>query len=152
MGKARTRPARRSGPGAFLGRRSRIASRAGTSLVEVLVATMLFLLAVLGVFGHLTYGRIQVNLEMRRRYAAEAAHSRLEVLRTAPYDGLHAYAEEQTPVDLDGIVGSRTTVVDDVDEDGDGATDYRSLAVTITWPENGTDHELRLVTLRSGLR
>ena len=122
------------------------------TLVEVMVATILFLIAVVGVFAHLTYGRVALNIQMHRRSAAEIAHSRLEELRTAPYDDLVSYAETDAEVGLDGLTAVRDTVVEDVDEDEDEETDYRRVTVTVTWTENGADHDVELVTLRSEYR
>jgi len=133
-------------------RRPSLRPATGMSLIEVMVATVVFLIAVLGVFAHLTYGRVMLNIEVHRRSAAQIAHSRLENLRAVAYADLPAYAESDTVVSFDGLEALRDTVVEDVDEDEDDAKDYRRVIVTVTWTENGTDHEVELVTIRSAYR
>ena len=124
----------------------------GVTLIEVLVAMVIFSVAVLGAFAHLTYSRTALHIQSHRRTAAEIAHSRLEELRAVAYDSLPSYAETDTAVEIDGLAGLRDTVVADVDEDEDEATDYRQITVTVTWIENGANQNVELVTIRTSYR
>lgn len=128
----------------------------GATLVEVLVAMTVFMIALLGLFAHITYSRTALSIESHRRTAAETAHSRLELIRTVPYASLATYAEADAAITLDaidgaGVAATRTTEVVEVDEDG-GGTDYRRVTVTVNWTENGYEQEVALSTIRTTYR
>lgn len=117
------------------------------TLVEALVASIIFLMAAMGAFGHFHYARSRLNLQSHRRTAAEIAQSRMEEMRTVSFDQLPDYAELATEVTIDNISGSRDTAVDDIDEDEDSTADFRRITVTLSWIENGNDHQVELLTL-----
>ena len=115
--------------------------------MEALVASIVFLAGVMGVMSYLSFGRIALRIQERRRSAAMTAHSRLEELRTVAYSSLPSFAEEGAEVDVQGITGSRVTTIEDVDEDEDDTVDYRRATVTVSWQEYGRTEEVELVTL-----
>lgn len=130
--------------------------RAAT-LIEAMVAVVVFSIAAMGLFAHITYSRNALSIENRRRSVAEIAQSRLELLRTVPYTSLPGYAEEGTAVDVESVegntlAGTRTTTVDDVDADEDGTSDYRVLTVTVWWTGSGEANGVTLSTIRSSYR
>lgn len=119
----------------------------GATLFEVMVASLVFLAGSLGAMAYLGHGRIALLREGRGRIAAQAAHSRLEELRTVRYAELEGFAEVDTPVALGGVDGSRTTEITPVDENENGATDYKMVSVTVSWLMGDIAQEVNLVTL-----
>ena len=126
--------------------------RRGYTLIEALVAGLVFAIGVVGAFGFFTTATILLNVENHRRTAVEMAHSRQEELRTASFGGLPSYQEDSLSVEIDGLPAARSTIVEDVDEDGGGTVDYRRVTVRVTWRENRRDQHVQLVTLRSRYR
>ncbi len=126
--------------------------RSALTLVEVAVAMVVFLAGILGAFTYFSYSQISLNMDSRYRIAAEIAQSRVEELRTTSFDLLPSSAEEGYAVDMSPIAGSRDTVVEDIDEDGDALVDYRKVTVTVVWVEHGRNQEVELITYRSPYR
>ena len=110
---------------------------------------LVFMVGALAAFSYFSNSQITLNLEGRRRTAAEVAQSRLEELRTVSFNQLPSFQEQEHEVEVDGITGSRSTLIEDTDEDGSGSVDYSKITVTVTWPENGCAQEVELATVRS---
>ena len=126
--------------------------RAG-SLVEVIMSLVILTAGVLGGLAFFYHSRSSLNLESRRRTAAEIAHARLEELRTVAFDDISLYAEDDFEVEVEGITGYRDTVTEDIDENSDSTVDYnRKVTVTVSWPGNNLNQEVELVTFRSAHR
>mgnify|MGYP000170857332 CR=1 FL=1 len=126
-----------------------MSKKVGFTLVESLVATLIFLIGVIGGFSYFFYAQTTLNIELHRRIAAEIVHSRLENLRTVSFIELPSYEEENTEVQIDKICGYRTTTIEDIDEDDDGEIDYRKITVRIRWDENGKEQNVEMVTFIS---
>jgi len=124
----------------------------GTTLVEVGVSLVVFLAGILGALSYFSFSQISLHLEGSRRAAAQIAHARLEELRTVAYDDLPLFAEEDTEVVSGSFTGTRRTIIEDVDDDGDDSVDYRRATVEVTWSQEGRDQTVRLVTLLSPYR
>lgn len=125
---------------------------AGFSLVEIMVASIVLVVGVLGAFAYFTYSRTMLNADAHRRVALEVAASRMEEIRACDCANIASYAEEDTPAQIEGNDGWRTTLIEDIDEDGDATTDYYRATVTVRWTENSRDREVQLVTFRSAYR
>ena len=122
------------------------------TLVETVVALVVFAVGALAAFSYYSHSRIILNMEARRRIATEIAQSRIEEMRTVAFDDLLSYQEVEQAVELAGVAGSRGTVIEDIDEDDDGVVDYSEVTVGVTWQENGAAREVMLVTYRSPYR
>jgi Tfp pilus assembly protein PilV len=125
---------------------------AAASLVEVMVASIVLLVGVLGAFTYFVYSRSSLNVEAHRRIAAEIAHSRLEELRAVSFGSLPSCGEQNQAVPIEALPGYRDTLVEDVDENSDGTVDYRKVTVKVRWVEGSRSREVSLVTFRSAER
>lgn len=119
----------------------------GATLLEVMIASLVFLAGSLGAMAYLGHGRIGLLRQGHARLAAQVAHSRLEELRTVRYADLEDFAENGTAVALGGIAGQRVTQITPVDENGNGTVDYKLAQVTVSWQMGDLTQEVNLVTL-----
>ena len=114
--------------------------RRGVTLVEVMAASVIFLMAAMGAFAHFHYARARLSIQSHRRTAAEIAQSRMEELRTVDYRSLRSHKETDQEVLLDNITGFRST---------DAVKPFSNcyeVTVTVRWPENRSDQTVQLVT------
>lgn len=120
-----------------------IHDESGTTLVEVLIAIVIMTILLVGGLQFVTVGREAVTVERYHRLALLIAESRLEDARQYAYSSLAtSLAETNTPVTLGNIAGTRTTVVEHIDDDFDGTgggdadgntVDYKKITVTVNW-------------------
>jgi prepilin-type N-terminal cleavage/methylation domain-containing protein len=126
----------------------------GFSLIEVIVATVIAVIAILGLAHSFGIGRAFINRFEAERSALALAQARMEVLTKLPLtaaelgEGSHSAAP---PEILPGLVGSDAWVVDRVDDpaDGLGASDsdpfdYKRVTVTIAWTQGGIPEVVQL--------
>lgn len=135
--------------GAFGGATS---GRRAATLVELALASTVFVVGILGASTYFFYGQMALNTARHRAVAVQLAHSRLEELRTVSFATITSFQEQDYEVDLDGMTGARDTVVEDIDEDVDQTVDYRKITVTVTWTENSLAQEVELATFHSPYR
>lgn len=121
----------------------------GYSLIEVMVAALIFIIGIFGTLAYFFYSQTNLNVERHRRTALQIAHSRLEFLRTVSYNNIMNYAENGTDVNIDEIKGKRYTTIEDLDdpEDPDTAPDYKKITVKVIWFENKRNNEVVLSTI-----
>jgi len=124
----------------------------GFSLVEIMVASIILWAGVIGAFAYFTYGRSTLNIDAHKRVALEIAASRMEEIRACSAGGLSGMVEDGTTVQVEALYGFRTTAIANVDENGDGTTDYYQATVTVSWTENGRTQQVQLITFRSTYR
>lgn len=149
---------------------SRRRSRRGATLIEILVACLILAVVAVGTAACLYLSQGATAVQRNRRTATELAGSRLEELRTAPYDSIKPPAKNYnvyyisrasgtwtTPAATDpgetnrvnGLWQPMTTTVRYVDADGGGATyDCLRLAVTLRYGRSALD-VVTLETLES---
>lgn len=60
----------------------------GTSLVEIMIAMLVFVIMVIGTSSYVVHGRSSVLLQGRRRVALEVVNSRLEALAAERFESL----------------------------------------------------------------
>jgi prepilin-type N-terminal cleavage/methylation domain-containing protein len=111
----------------------------GFSLIEMMVATVISVIAILGLAHSFGIGRALVNRFEADRAALGVAQARLEILTKLPLAapeltvGVHA----GTPPELrPGLVASESWTVDEVDDPADADNsdfDYKRVTVTISW-------------------
>ncbi|HOK56730.1 MAG TPA: type II secretion system protein [bacterium] len=124
-------------------------NKRGFTLIEGMIGILVFLIGILGGFAYFYFSKSTLELEIKRKIATEICHSRMEEIRTENYNNLLNFEENNTPVSVDKINGYRDTVIEDIDENGDGKTDYKKITVKVKWNQNGKDQEIKVVSFLS---
>jgi type II secretory pathway pseudopilin PulG len=140
--------------------------RRGITLVEVLLGTVLLATLALTGAAFLFHARVQVDAQLERRLALEAANGRLEQVRAAPYQQIRPLAwgystgyvtlgmvvqnnDPRESIALGGVPRPILTTVQYVDgsnRDGSNSCDYVRLAVSVGY-HDGRDNCVTLETL-----
>ena len=115
----------------------------GFTLVEVVVTTVIVVLAVVGLLTSFVMGRVHTSLARHRNQATNVLRAKLEELKAQGYDFLNTFDPNpltETGVVLDAgqdeesseddLTCTRTTQI--TDDDGDGALE---ITVTVNWQE-----------------
>jgi len=120
---------------------------AGTTLVEAMTATMVFLIIMLGGIQYFLLPQTTLVKEKIRRLAVSAARTRLETLHAMGYDQISPNLNESnTAVLLGATAASRSTTVTFVDDAADGIAggdqdgnivDYKVIHVSVSWASGG---------------
>lgn len=113
----------------------------GVTLVEVMVAILVFTIVMLGGLAFFFYGRMHISHSNHQRMALGLTKEQVEILKATPYDELPAVDNEN--ITLGGVDYSRNTVV----TDGTGGGIYREVTVTTSWEEKGNTVSVQLVTV-----
>ncbi|MCK4785074.1 MAG: prepilin-type N-terminal cleavage/methylation domain-containing protein [Desulfobacteraceae bacterium] len=113
-------------------------SKKGTSLVEVLVAVLIFAIVIIG--GSLLFasGRSWIDLREHHRAAIQLAAQKLEKLKAGSY---YDIKEGETKEDLSfgDFSYGRGTVIEDTGL-------YKEVTVTVFWEQMGKEHNVSLFT------
>jgi prepilin-type N-terminal cleavage/methylation domain-containing protein len=147
----------------------RLSSNAGYSLIETLVAVIVFSIAIVFVWQMLWSGQTTVEYEGERRVALERAELKAEQLKYAGYHsggpdgnwtsvnmdvGSHPDStrivldDRDTPTDVDDLVGSMSWTVSDTSWSEAGVTvNAKIVDIEVVWPEGWDRDRVRLVTL-----
>ena len=117
----------------------------GSSVVEVMVAIVVFMIIMLGGLNYFTVPQANMARENMRRLAVAEAQQRMEVLLDLDYTAITADSNETaTPVTLAKITGSRNTTITTVDDAADGlggsdadsdTVDYKNITVAVNWSD-----------------
>ena len=110
----------------------------GTSIVEVMVAVLIFTIVIIGGSFFFVYGRNQIDLRKHYRVAAELASQKLEGLKADNYDNI-VVGETTESLSLENLSYSRTLVAADVGL-------YKQVEVTVHWEQMGKQHNVSLAT------
>ncbi|MCG8608687.1 hypothetical protein MJD09_27330 [bacterium] len=120
----------------------------GTSVVEVMVAIVVFMVIMIGGLNYFTVPQATMAREKMRRLAVAEAQQRMETLVRLAYAAVTTDSNEtDTPVLLADITGLRTTTVAEIDDAGDGlggsdsdgnTVDYKNITVVITWNDGNS--------------
>jgi prepilin-type N-terminal cleavage/methylation domain-containing protein len=121
----------------------------GFTLVEVMISIVILLIGIFGVWAYFIYSKNALELAVKKRYASQICHMRLEELRSVDYNALSGYEETNTPVKIDNLDGFRNTVVENIDENNDGRTDYKKITVRVNWNQNGKEQKIEFVSFIS---
>lgn len=113
-------------------------SKKGTSLVEVMVAVLIFMIVILGASFLFFYGRTQINVQENRRVALQLAAQRLEELEAGNYDDI-VEVETVENLTLEDLSYTRTTETEDVGL-------YKKVDVGVDWQQLGKQHSVSLTT------
>ena len=112
----------------------------GFTIVEVLVALLLFLIIMLTGLSFFFYGRRDINLAGHYRQAEELASQKLEEVRALPYNEV-ADSNEQNII-IEEISFSRSTSVTEREDLG-----MKEVEVEVRWSEKGVSQEIELKTI-----
>ena len=118
-----------------------IKSKKGTSLVEVMVAVLVFAIVVLACPFMFAFGRGEIKRQESHRIAVELAAQKLEALRACNYNDIEQ-GDSNSVLSLNDLSYSRTTGI--VTENG-GL--YKRANVTVRWGPTGTEHSVILTTI-----
>jgi prepilin-type N-terminal cleavage/methylation domain-containing protein len=121
----------------------------GFTLVEVMISIVILLIGIFGVWAYFIYSQNALELAVKKRYASQICHMKLEELRSVDYNALSGYEETNTPVKIDNLDGFRNTVVENIDENNDGRTDYKKITVRVNWNQNGKEQKIEFVSFIS---
>jgi len=121
----------------------------GFTLVEVMISIIILLIGIFGVWAYFIYSKNALELAVKKRYASQICHMRLEELRSVDYNALSGYEETNTPIKIDNLDGYRNTVIEDIDENKDGRTDYKKITVRVNWNQNGKEQKIEFVSFIS---
>ncbi|MBN2602456.1 MAG: hypothetical protein JXR87_10720 [Candidatus Marinimicrobia bacterium] len=115
----------------------------GVTLAETAVAILIMTILIIGGLQFVSVGREQMTVEKYQRIALIIAESRLETVRKYSWEILSdSLSESNTSIMLKDVLGTRTTVVTDIDDDFDGTggsdldantVDYKHIEVTVAW-------------------
>lgn len=114
-------------------------SKKGTSLVEVMVAVLIFMIVILGASFLFFYGRTQIDVQENRRVALQLAAQRLEELKAGNYDDI-IEGETVENLTLEDLSYTRTTETEDVGS-------YKNVNVIIQWERRGKVYDVSLATV-----
>jgi len=110
----------------------------GTSFVEVMIAVLIFAIAILGGYFLCFYSKSQINVQGRYRIAAHLAAQKLEELKAGDYYAIAA-GETEEGLSLEGLYFTRRTTAEDLGL-------YKKVTVSVNWPQMGKTHDVSLVT------
>lgn len=110
----------------------------GTTLIEVMIAALIFSIVVIGGFALFTSGRSQIALRKHHRVAAQLAAQRLEELKAGSYNDILVGKTEEA-ISLEDFSYSRTIATEDVGL-------YKKVEVTVHWDEMSKQRPVTLVT------
>lgn len=130
-------------------------SQRGLSLVEILVATVVFAIVAVALVEFYHWGRARIMEVGLRRSALAVAQGKMEELRTLYFtdadlaDGAHG---PQTIQLNEHLTGTQSWTVTTLDDPADGYTgseeDYKEITVTVAWSwEHITSDQVTLAGL-----
>ena len=93
----------------------------GSSIIEVMIATVVFIIIMVGGLNYYVQPRIIIVREKVRRLAVSAGQQRMETLRALDFSAVTSGSNEtDTAITLGAISGLRSTTVTSVDDAADG--------------------------------
>jgi Tfp pilus assembly protein PilV len=121
--------------------------RHGTSLVEVMLAVLILIIAVMGVSSTYVSGRRELVKQRYYQAAAQLASQSIEELKATGYAGI-SEGEEEEEFTVNGQAYVRNTLTElTATPSAQVPKPCKKITVTITWSlAGGNQHEARLVT------
>lgn len=125
----------------FRKNKHRSARMRGITLVEVVTASFIFAIVVVGSATMFVMAKRQVQNELRRRQAIQLASSRLEELKAGDYDAIVLGTEPNT-LTVDGHTYNRETVTT-----LESSSLFKNVTVSISWDRTGHTYSVALDTI-----
>lgn len=110
----------------------------GFTIVEHLVSLLLLSIAIVGGMAYYTFADSHMQASFHRNIATELANSKMEELRKNGYSALPNTTglwQGPSPILIKYLSGNQSIYVFDIDDNSDGATDYKQVKVEIAWQE-----------------
>lgn len=126
----------------------------GTSIVEVMIAIVIFMIVMVGGLNYFTLPQSTIARQKMKRLAIAAAQKKMESI-AALNNVTTGLNESSTPDTLGTLPVLRTTTVTEVDDPADGlggsdsdgdVADYNIVTVEIDWNNDGNAHQVCLTT------
>lgn len=117
----------------------------GSSLVEALVATLVFAISASAVGSALTFGFVTIDSTASRQHAVALAESSMEDLRGLPYEDLGG------SVTTDHSTGKTFTITSIVDRDRP-ADNMSEISVGVGWNERGRARSYGIRTIYASVQ
>ena len=131
----------------------------GTSIIEVMIAIMVFMIIMVGGLQYFTLPQQIVARKKIKRLAVAEAQRRMEALLSLGFTGVVTDSNEtNTSVTLAGFTGNRNTTVTFTDDSADGlagsdadsdTVDYEAIMVNVTWDDGNSQSVLLTTMLRA---
>jgi prepilin-type N-terminal cleavage/methylation domain-containing protein len=124
----------------------------GFSLIEVMVATIIAVICVMGLAHSFGIGRALINRFETRRDALALAQARIEILSRMPLDApdlsIGTHGPTSVPINA-GMLGDETWTVVWVNDPADGTPDldpqdYKRVTEAISWASGGIPDTISL--------
>ncbi len=122
-------------------------SRAGSALVEVIIAAAILILALIGYSSSFVSGRKQILNQRQYQMAVHLTSQRVEQVKASGYLAA-TVGEQQEELPLDGLTCIRTTIVElTAAPSGPVPQPLKKVTVTTSWTGMAQDpHQIKLVT------
>jgi len=112
----------------------------GMTLVELMVAMIIFVIGMIGGLTYFFYGRGHISLSQHRRVALQLASQKIEDLKATTYINVICGSDNVT---IDNMSYTRSWVVN---PDPPVAGSYTEVTLSVSW-DQGTTQQVQLVTI-----
>ncbi len=113
----------------------------GVTLIEVMVAILIFMIVMLGGLVFFSYGRTHISYSNHQRIALELTKEKIELWKADDYS--HIVNENEPVISLGGYQFNRSTVINA----GTGGGTYTNVTVTTSWQQAGITYSVQLLTI-----
>jgi prepilin-type N-terminal cleavage/methylation domain-containing protein len=114
----------------------------GFTLIEVMVGTFIFSIAVLCGVVTFMYGQVSINNSTNYRAAVELARSKIEELEAYPYANIASATETNVP--MSGVQATRTTTVTNATLN---TSTYKQITVAVAWTQGNLTRNVSVYTI-----
>jgi prepilin-type N-terminal cleavage/methylation domain-containing protein len=115
--------------------------KAGVTLIEVMVAIIIFTIVMVGGFVFFFYGRSYISHSNHQRMALELTKEKIEICKAFGYANVQN--QNEPSISLGSIQFSRNTVATETV----GSGTYKQVTVTTNWQERGNSYNVQIVTI-----
>jgi Tfp pilus assembly protein PilV len=116
---------------------------AASTLIEVMTAILIVMIAITGSSFLFVTGRTQINLQKHYRAATQLATQKLEALKAGNYGSIAAGTTTDSPIALDDLSYNRSVNTGDVNA---GSYKYKRVTVTVSWLQGTKTRDVNMVT------
>jgi prepilin-type N-terminal cleavage/methylation domain-containing protein len=116
----------------------------GVTLVEVMVAIVIFTIVMVGGFVFFFFGRSYIAHSNHQRMALELTKEKIEMWKGSTYASIPS-TQNESSISLGGVQFTRNTSAPET-HDTDGSV-YKQLTITTSWQERGSTYNVQLLTI-----